>query len=548
MTAPSIVHGPPLYEEEGLGELTLTGWFRTVCEQGGEAEALVWYDGGLANGRRVSWTYAELWDHANAVARALVASGIGKGERVAVLMTNRPEYLSATFGTLLAGGVASALSTFSTPAELEHLLQASGVSLLLLERRVLKKDFAEMVAGFDPAGLPFVRQIASIGGGACQDWEAFLARGADVPEAQIAARAASTTPADPALLYFSSGSTARPKGILSAHRGVALQLWRWPHWYQAKPGELRVWPANGFSWAGNFGMCLGGALTSGGSIVLQSVFDPEEALALMEREKVTFLNAWPHQWGQLMAAKNWLSVDLSAMVYLDAKSPLAAHPTIDVTWREPYAAYGNTETFTLSSTFPANTPEDVIGGSHGVPCPGNTFKIVDPLTGETVAMGERGELCVKGPTLMLGYLGIPLDETLDDEGFLRTGDGGWFDPKRRLHWEGRLNDIVKTRGANVSPVEVDTVLKTVPGVQAVQSVGVPDDLLGELLVACIVPHAGADLTEAGVQAFAKQVLASYKVPRRVLFFAEEDLELTGSSKIKTADLRKLAAAKLEAEA
>ncbi len=309
-----------------------------------------------------------------------------------------------------------------------------------------------------------------------------------------------------------------------------------------------MWPANGFSWAGNFGMCLGGALTSGGSIVLQSVFDPEEALALMEREKVTFLNAWPHQWGQLMAAKNWLGVDLSAMVYMDAKSPPASHPTIKSTWREPYAAYGNTETFTLSSTYPANTPEDEIAGSHGVPCHGNTFKIVDPLSGATVAMGERGELCVKGPTLMLGYLGIPLDETLDDEGFLRTGDGGWFDPEGRLHWEGRLNDIVKTGGANVSPVEVDTVLKTVPGVQAVQSVGVPDDLLGELLVACIVPHDGADLTEAAVQAFAKQVLASYKVPRRVLFFAEADLELTGSSKIKTADLRKLAAARLEQSA
>ena len=117
----------------------------------------------------------------------------------------------------------------------------------------------------------------------------------------------------------------------------------------------------------------------------------------------------------------------------------------------------------------------------------------------------------------------------------------------RLHWEGRLNDIIKTGGANVSPVEIDTVMKTMPGVKAVQSVGVPHDLLGELVVACIVPHDGAGLTEAGVQAFAKQTLASYKVPRRVLFFAEEDLELTGSSKIKTADLRKLAAERLEAE-
>ncbi len=542
----STVSGPPLSDEQGIGELTLSGWFKAVCTQGGDAEALCFYEGGLATGNRVSWSYNDLWDRANEVARALIAIGIGKGTRVGILMTNRPEFISAAFGTVLAGGVATTMSTFSTPAELEYLLQASGVSVLLLERRVLKKDFAAIVAGYDRAGLPFLSHVSSIGGGAgAEDWDSFLARGKDISQAQVEARAATNTPADPGVLFFSSGSTARPKGILSSHRGVSLQLWRWAGWYQAKPGELRMWPANGFSWSGNFGMCLGGSLTRGGSIVLQSVFDPEEALALMEREKVTFLNAWPHQWGQLVGAKNWLDVDLSAMIYMDAKSPIAAHPTINTTWREPYAAYGNTETFTLSSTYPANTPEEVIDGSHGPPCHGNTFKIIDPLTGETLRMGERGEMCVKGPTMMLGYLGIPLDETLDSEGFLRTGDGGWFDDKGRLHWEGRLNDIIKTGGANVSPVEIDTVMKAMPGVKAVQSVGVPHDLLGELVVTCIVPHDGAGLTEADVQAYAKKTLASYKVPRRVLFFAEKDLELTGSSKIKTADLRKLAGERLD---
>jgi fatty-acyl-CoA synthase len=546
--APSIIHGLPLCEEEGIGDLTLSGWFRAICEAGGDAEALVFYEGGLAKGERISWSYKRLWEEANAVARALIAAGTGKGTRVGILMTNRPEFISATFGTALAGGVATMISTFSTAVELEYLLQISGVSVVLLERHVLKKDFAQIVVDFDRAGLPFLAHWVSIGGGKGVDaWADFIARGGSVDPVQVAARAANNTPADPGALFFSSGSTARPKGILSSHRGISLQLWRWAGWYQAKAGELRMWPANSFSWSGNFGMCLGGALTRGGSIVLQTSFDPEEALALMEREKVTFLNAWPHQWGQLVGAENWASVDLSAMIYIDAKSPIAAHPTINTTWREPYAAYGNTETFTLSSVFPANTPEDVIGGSHGVPCHGNSFKIVDPLTGETMPLGERGEMCVKGPTMMIGYLGIPLDETLDAEGYLRTGDGGWFDAQGRLHWEGRLNDIIKTGGANVSPVEIDTVMKTMPGVKAVQSVGVPHDLLGELVVACIVQHDGAGLSEGDVQTYAKHVLASYKVPRRVLFFAEEELALTGSSKIKTADLRKMAATRLEAE-
>lgn len=559
-TALSIISGPPLADEDGLGELTLSGWFRSVCAAGGDAEALVYHDGGLGTGTRVSWSYRDMWGKANAVARALIACGVGKGTRVGILMTNRPEFVSATFGIALAGGVATTFSTFSTAAELDHLVQASGISVLLLETQVLKKDFAEIVSELDPAishgapgairsiRFPFLTHVAAVGGGAgaIEDWDAFLQRGLAVTQARVDVRAATIMPSDPGALFFSSGSTAKPKGILSAHRGVTLQLWRWPKWYDAAPGTVRTWSANGFFWSGNFSMALGGALTRGGCLVLQSTFNAEEALALIAAERATMILAWPHQWEQLIAAPNWADADLSSLVYMDCKSPIAQHPSVTSSWREPFAAYGNTETFTLSSVFPANTPDEVIGGSHGVPCPGNSFKIIDPLTGATVPLGERGELCVKGPTMMLGYIGIPLDETLDSEGYLRTGDGGWFDPQGRLHWEGRLNDIIKTGGANVSPVEIDSVLKTIPDVKAVQTVGVPHETLGEIVVACIVPHTGSTLDEAGVQAFAKQTLASFKVPRRVLFFTDAEIELTGSAKIKTADLRKLATERLSA--
>lgn len=558
MTALSIVAGPPLSEEPGLGALTLPGWFREVCEAGGAAEALVYYEHGL-DGPRTSWSYPELWERANEVARALIACGVGKGTRVGVLMTNRPEFLSATFGTALAGGVATTLSTFSTPSELEHMLESSGLSVLLLEAQVLKKDFAGIVAGLDPAigtgqagaisaaRLPYLTTIAAIGGGpgVIETWEQFLARGAAVDQALVDARAAQVTPADPGVLFFSSGSTAKPKGILSAHRGVTLQLWRWPRWYEAKRGEVRYWSANGFFWSGNFSMALGGALSSGGSLVLQSTFQPEEALALMEREQATAIFAWPHQWEQLTAAPNYARADLSALIYIDYKSPIAQHPSVNSTWREPYAAFGNTETFTIMSTYPANTPDEVVAGSHGLPCHGNTFKIVDPLTGATMPLGEKGEICVKGPTLMLGYIGTPLDDTLDAEGFFRTGDGGHFDSAGRLFWHGRLNDIIKTGGANVSPVEVDTRIRTMPGVKIAQTVGVPHQTLGELVVTCIVAHDGAALSAEAVKAWAKAELASFKVPREVLFFAEDELATTGTAKIKTADLRALAAQRLE---
>ncbi len=553
----SIIAGPPLSEEPGLGALTLSGWLREVTARSGPAEALVMHEpGGVTR-----WTYDALWDRANEVARALIACGVGKGTRVGILMTNRPEFLSAVFGTALAGGVAATLSTFSTPAELEHLLQSSACSVLLMERAVLKKDFAAMVTGLDPAIadaapgalgstlFPFLRHIASVGGGGgmIEDWASFLTRGEGVAQARVDAAAATVTPADPGVLFFSSGSTSKPKGIMSMHRGVTLQLWRWTRFLGAKE-DARAWSANGFFWSGNFAMAIGGALSSGGSLILQATFQPEEALALMERESATMAFAWPHQWAQLEAATNWNDVNLSSLHYVGRHTPLGRHPTVDTDWQEPMAAYGNTETFTISAIFDSGTPDERIAGSHGTPLPGNVFKILDPLTGSVVPMGERGEIAVKGPTLMLGYIGIPLDESVDAEGFFRTGDGGYVDATGRLFWEGRLNDIIKTGGANVSPVEIDAIIKTCPGVKVTQTVGVPHETLGELVVTCIVPHEGAGLDENAVRGFAKAQLASYKVPRRVLFFSEDDLSLTGSAKIKTADLKALVVTQLKAEA
>ncbi|MCX7863682.1 MAG: fatty acid--CoA ligase family protein, partial [Novosphingobium sp.] len=251
-----------------------------------------------------------------------------------------------------------------------------------------------------------------------------------------------------------------------------------------------------------------------------------------------------HQWEQLGSAANINEVDLSSLRHVPEGTPLRNHPTVRTDWQEPTRIYGNTETFTISSAYVSGTPEDVLKGAWGFPLPGMTLKIVDPFSGATMPIGERGEIAVKGATLMLGYIGVPLDETLDAEGFYRTGDGGWLDSEGRLFWEGRLNDIIKTGGANVSPVEVDSLLLQYPGVRMVQTIGVPDDLLGEIVVSCIVPHAGQLLDPEAIRAFAREKLASYKVPRRVLFFEEADFAITGSAKVRTDALRQLAAKRL----
>jgi len=552
----SIIRGTPLDAEPGLGALTLPGFLRDVTKRYAAREALVLHH---PDGQVERWSYAQLWDRALLVARSLVACGIGKGSRVGVMMTNRPEWVASVFGAGLAGGIATPLSTFSTAAELDLLLRLSNVSILLFERRVVKKDFARMLLelepeiGRAPAGsllstrFPQLRHLVVVGEPleeGIETWADFLDRGSSVPVDLVQARAEATNPSDPGALFFSSGTTGKPKGVLSAQRGVVIQCWRWCR-ILLLGDDVRSWTPNGFFWSGNFASVLGATLAAGGCVVLQPTFEPAEALDLMERERVTRPFAWPHQYEQLAAAPNWLGVDLSSFRYADRRNQVGRHPTVSTTWEEPMSAYGNTETFTISAVFPSNTPFEIAGNSHGEALPGNTIKIVDPLTGAVVPRGARGEIAVKGPTLMLGYLGVPLEETFDEEGFFRTGDGGYIDERDRLVWEGRLNDIIKTGGANVSPLEVDEVLATHPGVKVARTVGVPHDTLGEMVVACVVRHEGAELTESAIRDFLKSRLASYKIPRRVLFVNEDELSLTGSAKVKLSELRKLAQTKLE---
>jgi acyl-coenzyme A synthetase/AMP-(fatty) acid ligase len=455
------------------------------------------------------------------------------------------------------------LNTFSTAVELEYMLRASSVSTLLFEGKVLKKDFATMLVGLDPGiadgepgrlnstKFPFLRRLAVVGatqaGGAVQSWATFLAHGAVTPPALVTAIADSVRPTDTAALFFSSGSTARPKGIFSAQRGIAIQLWRMGRLFNVN-ADARSWTPNGLFWSGNFATVMGTTLSCGGALVLQSTFNAHEALELMEAERVNFPMLWPHQAKQLEEASNWNDVDLSAMRFVDPSSPLARHPTVTLTsWEEPRFSYGSTETFTLSTCFPPGTPHSITGDTHGTPLPGNTLKIVDPVSGETLPRGENGEIAVKGPTLMLGYLGVPVEEAFDEEGFYRTGDGGYVDDAGRLHFQGRLTTVIKTGGANVSPMEINAVLESFPGVKAACAVGVPHETLGEMVVACVVPIEGATLDGAAIQNFARERLASYKVPRRVLFLRADDLSLTGSAKIKPAELRKLATDLLTAE-
>jgi acyl-CoA synthetase (AMP-forming)/AMP-acid ligase II len=493
------------------------------------------------------------------VAKALIACGADKDSPIGILMTNRLEWVSSCFGIGLVGGTVVGLSTFSTPSELEYLLKATGVSILLFEREVAGKDFTAMltalepdIANAEPGALlspkfPFLRRLVVVDDdkpvGAIESWQHFLAHGAAVWDERVDARADTVRPSDPAMLLFSSGSTGKPKGIMNSHRGINIQSWRWPKMYDIEAEHpVRFWSANGLFWSGNWSIALGGTLAGGGCLVLQRVFDPDEAIRLFESERVSLPYCWPHQWAQLEEQSGWAEADLSQFWYVDTEIMLR-HPqkSIPRARLDPRASYGSTETFTISTAFPVNTLREIWEGSNGEVLPGNIAKIVDPETGELLKRGETGEFAVKGPTLMMGYLGVPGEEAFDEEGFYHAGDGGYLDERGRFIFQGRINDIIKTGGANVSPVEVDWTLCACPGVKVCKTTGVAHETLGEMVVSLIVREAGRDLAQAEVISWLKERLASYKIPRKVLFVTELDIDMTDTSKIKPAEARELAA-------
>jgi fatty-acyl-CoA synthase len=552
--------GPPPASEEGIGSLTLSGFLADVTARHAAREALVFHGSHGAHNAVTRWSYRDRAGQARAVAKALLAGGVVKGARVALLMGNRPEWVAAAYGVALAGGVVVPVNTYLAPPEADYVLRHSDADVLLMQDRLASHDYAGVLRELCPEVItsvpgalrsprfPYLRRVACLGSrarrGAVEPWDAFLASGDAIEDALVDAIMAEVSPADSALIVYTSGTTARPKGILHAHRGPALQSWRFAQQLRLDP-SVRVWSSFPLFWSAGFVMVMGATLAAGGCLVLQEYFEPGEALRLLQTERVTSPHAWAHQLAELEDHPDWPRADLSSLRQVEAFTSFGRHPSVHVddVW-SPRAAYGLSETCTIVSSLPADTPPEVRARSQGKILPGNVVRIVDPETGEPQPAGVTGEIAVKGPTLMQGYVKALPEQCFDTDGFFHTGDAGSCDDDGFLHWTGRTTDMIKTGGANVSPVEIEEALLHHPALKAAVAVGVRDDLLGERVVLCAVAHEGSEVSEDDVRLFLRGRLASYKIPREVLFFADGELSLTANAKIRSAELRRRATERL----
>jgi acyl-CoA synthetase (AMP-forming)/AMP-acid ligase II len=539
---PATLTGPPLQDAAGIGTLTLGGILTEQSARFPDHEVLV-FDDPLRGGATVRWSYRDLEKHARFLAKALLGTGIGKGARVGVLMGNRPEAVASIFGAALAGAVAVPLSTFSPKPELSYLVGHSDISVILLQSTMGGHRFAADLAGLCPGVAaappiadpvyPYLRHAAALGAGqdACgmPSWESFVRGGEAVPDALLDAVAAEVHPSDPATVIYSSGTTAHPKGVLHSHRAVALQWWLQAGLF-GRDDSTRVWCALPLFWTAGLNVAMGATIAAGGTWVMQEMFEPAQALRLIERERVTEPHIFAHQARALEEHPHWASADLSSCTRVFGKSVFTRHPSVkgDPAWNMP-VGYGLSETSSFVAGFPFTTPRQLLRkGSYGRLLPGNELRVVDPETGRVLGPNEEGELIVRGPTLMEHYIKRTRAECFDTEGFYHTGDLGSYDEDGCVYFGGRLTEMIKTGGANVSPAELEIQLQAYEPVKLARAIGVPDERRDQIVVLCVELKDGATATEDDIRSFLRDRVASYKVPKRVLFFDEDQIPMNGS--------------------
>jgi fatty-acyl-CoA synthase len=533
--------------------LTLGRFLLDVAERHAERTAIVWEE------QRIS--YAALRARAEALARGLVGAGVVKGARVGLFMANRPEWIEALYGAALIGAVVVPINTFASGAERDHILRHGDVSLLLVGRRLLKRDYLEELLADHPPlaeprrgpilcpALPQLRRLFCLGlasaRGAAETWDELLALGKDVEPELVSALCDEVHPSDDALIIYTSGSTALPKGVLHVQRTAALQGWRFAEFLRF--GQERVWTAQPFFWTAGIAMSLGATFASGSTLLLQPYFDPGAALELMERERATVAHAWAHQQKAMAEHPGASRRDLRSLTKLAAHSPLRELTGIrDDSWGTE-GSYGLSEAFTLAAMIPSDSPAELRRSTSGRALPGVQIRIVDPETGAALPTGEHGEIAFKGVVLMRGYYKLLPERWQDADGFFRCSDGGSLDAEGYLHWTGRIDDLIKTGGANVSPLEIQRALESFPPLRAARAVAVPHPTLGQAIVLCAVRAEGSRVEEDEVRAWLRSRLSAYKLPRRVLFFEPGEIELTGNQKIRVGPLRDAALARLSEE-
>ncbi len=533
-------------------------FLRGLAERHGEREMIV-------HGER-RLTYREAEAASARLARGLLAAGVGKGTRVALLMPNGPDFALCWLAAARIGALLVPINTFYQARELGWALRHCDARLLLAARHLLGHDLLERLeraapelAAPEPTGqgggdlrlreLPNLRSVFAWGG-SDRAWArdgpaelaALAAAAPAIDDAFLREVEGCVTPADALTVVYSSGSTGEPKGALHTHGTLVRHSFNLLQFRDIRPGD-RLYTPMPFFWVGGLLFSLLSSMHAGACLLCEDAFEPGRTLELLERERATGFWAWPHYAKAIAEHPSLRERDLRSLRAGNLQSLISGVA--------PPAPGQRTGSLGMTETCGPHTYEDMEvdlpqkqRGAFGRALPGLVHKVVDPATGAALPPGAPGELCVRGYSLMQGLYKREREETFDADGYYHTGDAGHLDAEGWLFFQGRLGEMIKTGGANVTPREVELALEALEEVKEAYVVGLPDPDRGELVAAAIVLHPGRSLPPEELRARLRRELAAYKLPRHVFPAPSGTLPFTDSGKIDRRRLADLLAARL----
>jgi acyl-CoA synthetase (AMP-forming)/AMP-acid ligase II len=506
---------PPVSTLDPLAARTIPELVRAAGLRYADREAVV--DG------PVRLSYRELAAEVERVRRAAIGQGIRPGDRVAVWAPNGYRWLLATFGLVSAGAVLVPLNTRFKGEEAAYILAKTGARLLVVQDGFLGNRYLDMLRAAGP--LPELATVVVLGadpvrgrdrpGESTLAWEDFLAAGVDAPLAEVA-------PDDLSDIFFTSGTTGRPKGAMLTHEQTIRLYVSWSELAGLAEGD-RYLIVNPFFHTFGYKAGVIACLLRGATIVPQPVFDVDATLRLVANERITVLPGPPTLYASILAHPERTGYDLSSLrlaVTGAAVVPVALVERMyaELKFQTVLTAYGLTECSGTATMCQSGDAPVTIATTSGPAVPGVEVRVVD-LAGEPLPAGEPGEVVVRGYNVMRGYFADPAatSAAIDPAGWLHTGDIGVLDERGYLRITDRLKDMFIVGGFNTYPAEIEQALGRHEKVAEVAVIGVPDERLGEVGRAYVVPRPGTELAAEEVIAYCRERLANYKVPRSVVF-------------------------------
>ncbi len=568
-TTPRTVPDTRLSYVSGIAERPLKGetigdCFDATVARYPDRDALI------SRHQRLRYTWTSLKAEVDRTARALLAVGVASGDRVGIWATNRAEWAITQFATAKIGAILVNINPSYRSHELEYALRQSGASTLILQGAFKTSRYADMIAELVPAlnetagatlagaaiaseRLPELKRVV------CLDddwalpgmltWDALLARADETRAEELTALQASLQFDDPINIQYTSGTTGAPKGATLSHHNILNNGFFVAERIGLTAEDRMVIPVPLYHC---FGMVMGnlGCMTHGAAMIYPGEgFDALATLTAVAEERATALYGVPTMFIAELEHPEFSRFDLSSLrtgIMAGSICPIEVmRQVIDkLHMQEVSICYGMTETSPVSLQTQTDAPLDKRVTTVGTIHPHQEVKLVDPSTGRVVARGERGELCTRGYSVMLGYWQNPeaTGQAIDGAGWMHTGDLAQMDDDGYVAITGRIKDMIIRGGENIYPREIEDFLYTHPAISDVQVIGVPDDKYGEEVMAWVKLVDGQQLDEEALRAFCQGRIAHYKVPRYVKFVDAFPMTVTG--KIQKFKMRETATQEL----